>query len=48
MLPGSLAEGHYAHQRPGLDEHRGDGGMDYRAVNPGEAIDPVQRKFTFP
>src|SRR4029453_16675862 len=25
MLPGSLAEGHYAHQRPGLDEHRGAG-----------------------
>jgi hypothetical protein len=24
-LPGSLAEGHYAHQRPGLDEHRGAG-----------------------
>src|SRR5712692_5534350 len=25
MLPGSLAEGHAAHQRPGLDEHRGAG-----------------------
>jgi len=25
-LARSLAEGHYAHQRPGLDEHRGAGG----------------------
>jgi hypothetical protein len=25
MLPGSLAERHDAHQRPGLDEHRGAG-----------------------
>jgi hypothetical protein len=25
MLPGSLAERHCAHQRPGLDEHRGAG-----------------------
>jgi hypothetical protein len=25
MLPGSLAEGYYAHQRRGLDEHRGAG-----------------------
>jgi hypothetical protein len=25
MLPGSLADCHDAHQRPGLDEHRGAG-----------------------